>query len=158
MGKLKVDQWGDNILNATIPGNHFIRGHNTMKNTLNSLFKYCGILSEVEPYGLFADLIPKQPLNRNQAFRAAEAIIIAELPDNNGGTKTTYIERKTVSGLSQWYHPVREGRARERREHQSGRGARAAKRSELAIVKEYEKEAKDNDQKYFNTENGPITQ
>ena len=37
-------------------------------------------------------------------------------------------------------------------------GARAAKRSELAIVKEYEKEANDNDQKYFNTENGPITQ
>jgi len=32
------------------------------------------------------------------------------------------------------------------------------KRRELAIVKEYEKAAKDNDQKYFNTENGPITQ
>ena len=125
VGKLKVDQWGDNILNATIPGNHFIRGHNTMKNTLNSLFKYCGILSEVEPYGVFADLIPQQPLNRNQAFRAAQAIIPdirAELPDNNGGTKTTYIERKTVSGMSQWYHPVREGRAMERREHQPGRG------------------------------------
>ena len=37
VGKLKVDQWGDNIHNATIPGNQFVRCHNTMKNTLNSL-------------------------------------------------------------------------------------------------------------------------
>jgi len=138
VGKLKVDQLGDNILNATIPGNHFIRGHNTMKNTINSLFKYCGILSEVEPYEVFADLIQQQPLNRNQAFRAVQAIIPdirAELPDNNGGTKTTYIEVKTVSGMAQWYHPVREGRVMERREHQPGRGTRAVTRRELAIVK-----------------------
>ena len=105
VGKLKVDQWGDNVLNATLPGSHFIRGHNIMKNTINSLFKYCGILAEVEPYGVFADLIPQQPLNRNQAFRAAQTIIPdirAELPDDNGGgTKRTYIEVKTVSGLSQ---------------------------------------------------------
>ena len=58
-----------------------------MKNTLNSLFKYCGILSEVEPYGVFADLIPQQPLNMNQALSAAQTIIPdirAELPDNSG--------------------------------------------------------------------------
>ena len=54
-----------------------------MKNTLNTLFRYCGILSEVEPYGVFADLIPQQPLNRAEAFRAAQTIIPdirAELP------------------------------------------------------------------------------
>ena len=74
VGRMKVDKWGDNILNATLPGNHFIRGHNTMKNTLNSLFRYCGLLSEVEPYGVFADLILQQPINRNDAFWAAQAM------------------------------------------------------------------------------------
>jgi hypothetical protein len=76
----------------------------------------------------------------------------AELPDDNGGTKTTYMEVKTVSGLSQWYHPAR------RREQNPVRGTRAVERRELTIVKEYEKAAKDNDQKYFKTDNGPITQ
>lgn len=120
MGKLRVD----NVLNATIPGNHFIRGHNTMKNTLNTLLKYCGIPSEVEPYGVFADLIPQQPLNRNQAFRAAQAIrpdLRAEHPDNNGGTKTTYLEVKTVSGMSQ---------SRQRGQSYGEEGAPAGQRGE----------------------------
>ena len=44
-----------------------------------------------------------------------------------------------------------------RREHQPGREVRAVKRSELAIIKEYEKAAIDNDQKYYKIENEPIT-
>ena len=36
--------------------------------------------------------------------------------------------------------------------------ARDVKRRELANAKENEKAVEDNDQKYFNTENGPITQ
>ena len=59
--------------------------------------------------------------NRIQAFRAAQNIIPdlrAELPDDchsGGGAKRTYIEVKTVSGLSQWYLPVWGDRAVERR-------------------------------------------
>ena len=97
-----MDKWGDSILNATLPGNHFIWGHNMMKNTLNSLFKYCGLMSEVEPYGVFADLIPQQPLNRNDAFLATQATIPdirVELPDDTGDTKKTYLKVKTISGL-----------------------------------------------------------
>jgi hypothetical protein len=70
------------------------------------------------------------------------------LPDDNVGTKTTYMEVKTVSGMSQWYHPAR------RREQHPVMGTRAVERRELAIAKEYEKDAKENDQKYFNTDNG----
>ena len=72
---------------------------------IKPLFRYCGILAEVEPCGVFADLVPQQPLNRNKAFRAALTIIPdiqAELPDDSGeGTRRTYIEVKTVSSLSQ---------------------------------------------------------
>ena len=41
VGRLTVDEWGDAVLNATLPGNHFTRGHDTLKITLNSLLKYC---------------------------------------------------------------------------------------------------------------------
>ena len=57
----------------------------------------------------------------------------------------TYLEVKTVSGLSQWYHsPVREDRAVMKRDK--------------AIKKEYETAAKKADQWYFNTDCGSITQ
>ena len=147
VGRLTVDKWGDSIMNATLQGSHFVRGHNIMKNTLNSLFEYCGINSEVEPYGVFSDLVPQQPLNRAEAFRAAQTIIPdirAELPDELGGTSRKYLEVKTVSGLSRWYLPVR--------------GDRAVERRTLAIDQEYKNAASAADQKYYNTNNGPISQ
>ena len=49
-----------------------------------------------------------------------------------------------MSGLSQWYLPVREDRAVMKRDK--------------AIKKEYETAAKKADQRYFNTDSGPITQ
>ena len=99
-----MDKWGDNVLNATLPGPHMKAGHDMMKNTMNSLLRYSGILSEVEPYGVFGDLIPQQPLNRVQAGQARQTMIPdlrADLPDSvTGITKSTLIEVKTVSGLS----------------------------------------------------------
>ena len=118
-----------------------------MKNTLNSLFKYCGINSEVEPYGVFSDLVPQQPLNRAEAFRAAQTIIPdirAELPDDLGVTSRKYLEIKTVSGLTRWYLPVR--------------GERAVERRNIAIDQEYKSAASAADMKYYQTENGPISQ
>ena len=147
VGRLTVDKWGDAIMNATLQGSHFLRGHDMMKNTLNSLFKYCGINSEVEPYGVFSDLVPQQPLNRAEAFRAAQTIIPdirAELPDELGGTSRKYLEVKTVSGMTRWYLPVR--------------GERAVERRTIAISQEYKNAATAADQKYYNTDNGPISQ
>ena len=148
VGKLKVDKWGDSVLNATIPGPHTISGHNLLKDTMNSLFRYCGILSEVEPYGVFGDLVPQLPLNRIQAGQARQLMIPdirADIPDETGGsTKSTLIEVKTVSGLTAWYLPVTaEDRAVEKRVKE--------------ITREYAKEAKKADLKFFKTENGPVT-
>ena len=147
VGNLVVDKWADSVLNATLAGGHNTRGHNILKNTLNSLFRYCGILSEVEPYGVFGDLVPQQPHNRAQAFRAAQTIIPdlrAELPDSLGGTRREYLEVKTVSGLTRWYLPAT--------------GARAVEKRVLAIATEYRTAAKTADQRYYGTEDGPISQ
>ena len=147
VGNLVVDQWADSVLNATLAGGHNVRGHNIMKNKLNSLFRYCGILSSVEPYGVFGDLVPQQPLNRAQAFRAAQTIIpdlSVELPDALGGTRRQYVEVKTVSGLTKWYLPAR--------------GERAVERRNMAITREYRTAAALADQRYYGTMDGPISQ
>ena len=131
-------------MNCIVPGNDFIRRHNTMKITLKSLFSYCGILAEVEPYGVFADVVPQQALNRVQGHRASQAIIPdlrVELPSEEGGTKTSYLEVKTVSGRK-WYQPANE---------------RAVKRRDIAIEKEYVKNAEKADLKHYGVAKGPIS-
>ena len=148
MGKLKVDKWGDAVLNAAIPGPHTIAAHNLLKDTMNSLFRYCGILSKVEPYNVFGDLVPQLPLHRVQAGQARQLLIPdirADIPDTTGGnTKSTLIEIKTVQGLTEWYLPVTsEDKAVEKRVKK--------------IRKEYADDAKAADQKFFQKENGPVT-
>ena len=101
----------------------------------------------MEPYGVFGDLVPQQPLNRAQAFRAAQTIIpdlSVELPDALGGTTRHYVEVKTVSGLSRWYLPAR--------------GERAVERRNAAIHREYRTAAALADQRYYDTMDGPISQ
>ena len=148
VGKLKVDKWGDAILNAAIPGPHTIAAHNLLKDTLNSLFRYCGILSEVEPYNVFGDLVPQLPLNRVQAGQARQLLIPdirADIPDTTGGnTKSTLIEIKTVQGLTEWYLPVTSEDA-------------AVEKRVKKTAKEYADGAKEADQKFYQMENGPVT-
>ena len=74
VGRLKVDKYADAIYNATLAGPHNKAAHAFLKSTLNSLYCYCGLLSEVEPYGVFGDLIPQQPLNRVQARQARDPL------------------------------------------------------------------------------------
>ena len=121
-------------------------GHDMLKSTLNSLYKYSGLLSEVEPYGVFGDLIPQQPLNRVQARQARDPLtpdIRVDLPNGAGTMTRTYIEIKTCSGTSKWYTNPKE---------------RAVERRVEAIQKEYVKNAKEADTKYFGVEQGPISQ
>ena len=121
-------------------------GHDMLKSTLNSLYKYSGLLSEVEPYGVFGDLIPQQPLNRVQARQARDPLtpdIRVDLPNGAGTMTRTYIEIKTCSGTSKWYANPKE---------------RAVERRVEAIQKEYTKNAKEADTKYFGVDQGPISQ
>ena len=147
VGNMKVDKWGDNVLNATLQGNHFGVAHDDIKNCLNGLLNYSGIVSEVEPYGVFADLLPQQPLNRVEEYKARQSLIPdirADLPDQAVGTRRTYLELKTVSGAT-WYQSVRERK-------------RAVERRVAVIGSEYEDKAKKADRRYFgvNDGSGPV--
>ena len=63
----------------------------------NIYLPYMFWVSEVEPYGVFADLIPQKALNRVQQNQARQSDIRADLPHQTLGIKQTYIEIKTVS-------------------------------------------------------------
>ena len=146
IGNMKVDQWGDAVLNATTQGNHFKENHDAVKNSINSPLRYSGILSEVEPYGVFSDLLPQQPLYMVQGHQARQSLIPdirAEIPDIELGTKRTYIEIKTVSG-DNWYQSVRDR-------------VRGVEKRVKSIGEEYNKNARNADIKYFGGENGPVT-
>ena len=104
VGRQRVDKWGDAILNATLKGPHNKTCHDLLKSTLNSLYRYCGLSSEMEPYGVFGDLVPQLPLNRVQARQARDPLtpdLRVDLPSSTGTTERTYIEIKTCSGTSQ---------------------------------------------------------
>ena len=42
-------------MNAIVQGNHFKATHEAVKNCIINLLRYSGIVSEVEPYRVFAD-------------------------------------------------------------------------------------------------------
>ena len=146
VGRLRVDQWGDAILNATLKGPHNKTCHDLLKATLNSLYRYSGIASEVEPYGVFGDLVPQLPLNRVQARQARDPLtpdLRVDLPNGAGTTTRTYIEIKTCSGTSQLYRNPRE---------------RAVERRVNSITTDYTRHAREADVKHHGVEHGPISQ
>ena len=146
VGRLRLDKWGDAIFNATLKGPHNKTAHDMLKSTLNSLYRYCGLLSEVEPYGVFGDLVPQLPLNRVQARQARDPLtpdIRVDLPSSTGIIQRTYIEIKTCSGTSKWYRNARE---------------KAVERRVTDIHTSYAQHAKEADLKYHGVEQGPITQ
>ena len=146
VGRQRVCKWGDAILNATLKGPHNKTCHDMIKSTLNSLYKYCGLSSEVEPYRVFGDLVPQLPLNRVQARQARDPLtpdIRVDLPDGAGTIARTYIEIKTCSGTSQWYRNPRE---------------KAVERRVKDIHTSYTRHAREADIKYHGVEHGPISQ
>ena len=146
VGRQRVDKWADAILNATLKGPHNKTCHDQLKTTLNSLYRYCGLLSEVEPYGVFGDLVPQLPLNRIQARQARDPLtpdIRVDLPNGAGTTTRTYIEIKTCSGTSQLYRNPKE---------------RAVERRVNSITTDYTRHAREADVKHHGVEHGPISQ
>ena len=120
--------------------------HDTLKSTLNSLHRYSSLLSEVEPYGVFGDLVPQLPLNRVQARQARDPLtpdIRVDLPSGAGTTQRTYIEIKTCSGTSKWYRNPRE---------------RAVERRVDSVLTEYARHAREADLRHHGVEQGPISQ
>ena len=74
VGKTKVDMYGERIVLENLPGGHWTDMHNSVQQELASLCQYTGVPAEVEPYGLFAHLLPQQALHRLQQERRHQVL------------------------------------------------------------------------------------
>jgi hypothetical protein len=74
VGGSNVDKFGVAVINANLPGGHWITRHNSIEQELASLCIYAGLPAECEPYGLFGHLLPQQALHQLQRERKHQVL------------------------------------------------------------------------------------
>ena len=85
VGRTRVDMFGERIILENLSGGHWTDRHTSVQQELAALCQYAGIPTEVEPYGLFAHLIPQQDLHRLQQGRQHQVLrpdLRLEVPPN----------------------------------------------------------------------------
>ena len=75
VGRKQVDRYGDNVNTEALPGDTWRIRHDSIKTTVASLCRYAGVSNTVEVYGLFAHLIPQDPLSRIDSARSRQSMI-----------------------------------------------------------------------------------
>ena len=64
VGTSRVDPYGDKIVSQNLTGGGWTRTHDAVKSELNSCCVWAGLQAVCEPFGLFGQFLPQQPLNR----------------------------------------------------------------------------------------------
>ena len=115
VGKRTVDIFGDNIMAASLPGDHWRTRHDKLKMTLNSLCTWARLPATCEVWGLFSHMIPNEALSRIEAGRKRQGLVPdfrLEMPSATGGTTYRLAELKVISCCETWYKPVASGKCR----------------------------------------------
>ena len=149
VGKSVVDVFGDNIMAAALPGDHWRTRHDTVKLCINSLCKWARIPATVEVWGLFSHLIPQEALNRMESGRARQGLIPdfrLEIPAETGESNVVLAELKVISCCTTRYQPGR------------GNKVRATDRRAQGLEAEYRRKAKTLDKSILGTadQRGPV--
>ena len=66
IGDTRVDLYGDRVVGQNLPGGGWTRRHDSIKLELNGCCVYAGLQALCEPFGLFGQFLPQQPLHRLQ--------------------------------------------------------------------------------------------
>ena len=114
IGERRVDRFGDNVVGQNLTGGGWTRRHDTVKAELNSCCGWAGLKAICEPYGLFGQYLPQQPLNRMEYRRTRVCLrpdFLLHLPLATGQVETRIADVKTVTlGVPSYYKPGAEGR------------------------------------------------
>ena len=99
-----VDQYGDRVCAANLPGNgHKIR-HDEMKNELQSKMRWAGMASECEVFGMFAGDIGQAGLARIDRGRKRQGIIPDfKIPGGEGEYDAVLADLKFITGIENRY-------------------------------------------------------
>lgn len=115
VGKSVVDVFGDNIMSAVLPGDHWRTRHDTIKMALNSLCSWARLPATVEVWGLFSHLIPAEALSRFESGRARQGLVPDfrfQVPSDLGESQVALAELKVMSCCKTWYTPGTGNRVR----------------------------------------------
>ena len=140
----KVDQYGDNVQSCPLPGDHWRKRHDLIKNTLHRLCQRASLPCEVEFFNLFSRYIPQQGLSRLEKDRDRQGLV----PDlkitlTTGGKSSQVLhEVKCISSSETRYKPSMIDRAVDRRADQ--------------LHKEYLSKARHADQNFGGTPEGEV--
>ena len=114
VGNSKVDPFGDKLVGQNLTGGGWIRRHDTIKSELNSCCLWAGLPAVCEPYSLFGQFLPQQPLSRVEYRRTRVCLrpdFLFQLPTATGQIESRIADVKTVSlGALSYYKPGAEGR------------------------------------------------
>ena len=75
VGKGVCDVFGDNVMAAQLPGDHWRTRHDNIKMCLNSFCSWARVPATVEVWGLFSHLIPSEALSRIESGRARQGLV-----------------------------------------------------------------------------------
>ena len=114
VGRSRVDPYGDKIVSQNLTGGGWTRRHDAVKSELNSCCVWAGLQAVCEPYGLFGQFLPQQPLNRMEYRRTKVCLrpdFLFQLPLPTGQVERRIADVKTVSlGAPSYYKPGAGGR------------------------------------------------
>jgi hypothetical protein len=109
IGNKRVDLFGDHIVGQNLTGGGWTRRHDTVKSELNSCCGWAGLEAVCEPYGLFGQFLPQQPLNRVEYRRTRVCLrpdFLFQLPLASGQVERRIADVKTISlGVPSYYKP-----------------------------------------------------
>ena len=70
-----IDRYGDNIQSCPLPGDHWRKRHDLLKNTIFRLCQWASLPCEVEVFNLFSRYIPQQGLSRLEKDRDRQGLV-----------------------------------------------------------------------------------
>ena len=74
-GNLRIDEYGDSVQSASIPGDHWRKRHDALLHHLHRECLWAGLPVELEVYNLFSGLIQQEGLSRFEQVRQRQAIV-----------------------------------------------------------------------------------
>ena len=147
-GRQVVDLYGENVLCASLPGDHFRKRHDSYKMRIFQMSQWAGLDAEVEVFNLFSALIPQEGLSRIEKARKLQSIVPdlrITIPVEGNPTPSLH-EVKIISSSKTRYTPHRQGQE----------ATRAVDKRSSELQGEYVQKAKKTDESYCGTPEGTI--
>ena len=74
-GRVKIDEYGDNLQATALPGDHWRRRHNSILQLLHRMCMWAGLPAEMEVFNLFSGLLRQEGLSRLEQHQQRQGLV-----------------------------------------------------------------------------------